>query len=593
MLEPSILFDDAAHGRFRAFFQPRGIITTCNPEDVPAVLGALETVREMGLYAAGYFSYELGFALEPKLRQVLPLQREVPLLWFGVFDAPQKIDNIEAAFDIWCHGRAYAGPLHYLWDQARYRERFTRVRQLIAAGDLYEANLTFQAEFSFVGDPMALYRSLRAGSAAPHGAYINDGARVILSLSPELFFDIRQGTITTRPMKGTAPRMHSPREDQMMHDVLFNSAKDRAENLMIVDLMRNDLSRIAQAGSVETSNLFAIESYPTVHQMVSTVTAQTKVGISVNDMVRALFPCGSITGAPKIRAMEVLQDVEDGPRGVYTGAIGYFSPKGDAQFNVAIRTLTIPGTCRDDFQTVGTTGRLGIGGAVVYDSDATSEYAECLLKSRYMTLNHQPLELIETLRFTPAEGFIRQPLHLARMANSAGYFRIPFDENAAHQALSNAVAAAQGPLRVRLVVNEAGTFSASTALLGPTPTVWTYAMSPKPVASSDLFARHKTNLRGLYEGEHARLSNLSGCDEVLFCNERGELAEGSRSNIFVRRDGKLLTPPLSAGALDGCLRRELIEMGQAVETILTPADLAGDVLVGNSLRGLIPAVPIV
>lgn len=590
MVEPTILFDDATHASFRAFIQPRGIITAHNPEDVSAALGALETVREMGLFAAGYFSYELGFALEPKLYNRLPPTRDVPLLWFGVFDAPQKIGNIEAAFDEWCHGRAHAGPLHYLWDQARYRERFTQVRQLIAAGDLYEANLTFQAEFSFAGDPMALYRRLRTSSAAPHGAYVNDGARVILSLSPELFFDIHQGTITTRPMKGTAPRMPDPAEDQMMHDVLFNSAKDRAENLMIVDLMRNDVSRIAQAGSVETSNLFAIESYPTVHQMVSTVSAQMKAGGAVGDIVRALFPCGSITGAPKIRAMEVLQDAEDGPRGVYTGAIGYFGPDGDARFNVAIRTLTIPGVQQAE---AAVTGRLGIGGAVVYDSDAASEYAECLLKARYMTLQHQPLVLIETLRFTPTEGFTRLPMHLDRMAHSARYFRIPFAESAARQALKEAVANTQGALRVRLTITETGEYTVTTAPLTSTPAAWTYALSPKPVASRDLFARHKTSLRKLYEDEYARHNSLVGCDEVLFCNERGELAEGSRTNIFVRRDGKLLTPPLASGVLPGCLRRELIEMGQATEVILTPSDLTGDVLVGNSLRGLIPAVPIV
>jgi para-aminobenzoate synthetase / 4-amino-4-deoxychorismate lyase len=585
MQQPAIILDDAAHGRIRAYGCPLGVISADTPKDVPAALGALETVREMGLHAAGYFSYELGYCLEPKLEPRLPIRRDVPLLWFGVFDAPEKIEvnHLDAAFEHWCQGRAYAGALRYEWSESEYRKRFERVRALIEAGDLYEANLTFRAAFPFVGDPMALFRILRDRSAAPYGAYVYDGQRHILSLSPELFFHLSQGVITTRPMKGTAARKRDRHEDLEAREALFESKKDRAENLMIVDLLRNDLSRISQIGTVTVDDLFAVETYPTVHQMVSTVSGQVMSGISVRDIVHALYPCGSITGAPKIRAMEVIHSVEGHPRGIYCGAIGYFGPDFEAQFNVAIRTLTIAGH----------SGTLGIGGAVVHDSVSDGEYAESLLKARYMEMSYKPLELIETLRHTPEEGYVRQNLHLARMRRSAEFFHIDFDETAAIAAMDGATAEAKGPVRVRLSLAETGRFACTIEPLPKNVVAWTYVISPKRISSTDLFAQHKTNQRDLYDREYARLTNLVGCDEVLFVNERGEVAEGRRTNVFVKKDGVLITPPLSCGSLDGCLRHEMVEKGLAVEGILKPEDLCGEIYLGNSMRELIRAVAIV
>lgn len=584
MHQPTIILDDAAHGRVRAYGCPLGIISADTPKEVPAALGALETVREMGLHAAGYFSYELGYCLEPKLTARLPLRRDVPLLWFGVFDAPEKIEanHLDAAFEEWSQGRAYAGALRYEWSEAKYRERFEKVRELIEAGDLYEANLTFRAAFPFVGDPMALFRILRDRSAAPYGAYVDDGKRHILSLSPELFFAATQGVITTRPMKGTAARKRDRHEDDKAREALFESKKDRAENLMIVDLLRNDLSRISQVGSVTVDDLFSVETYPTVHQMVSTVSGQLMSGASVRDLVHALFPCGSITGAPKIRAMEVIQAVEGHPRGIYCGAIGYFGPDFEAQFNVAIRTVTIEGH----------KGTLGIGGAVVNDSVSAGEYAESLLKARYMEMAYKPLELIETLRYAPDEGFVRLPLHLQRMARSAAFFHIAYDEQAAQAAMDAAVAGVKGPVRVRLSLTEKGKFACTVEPLPRNVVAWTYVISPKRISSTDLFSQHKTNQRELYDREYARLTNLVGCDEVLFLNEHGEVAEGRRTNVFIKRNGQYVTPPLTSGALDGCLRHAMIEAGQAVEGVLKPEDLEGEVYLGNSMRELIRAVPI-
>jgi para-aminobenzoate synthetase/4-amino-4-deoxychorismate lyase len=573
---PTVILDDATPGRerlkrFGGFVR---VVRADTPDEVPAALAALSGAVAGGHYAAGYFSYELGYLLEPRLAGLLPPARRVPLLWFGIFRDCEAVgpDALQA------RGRAYAGPLRHEWDAAAYRAQFDRVREWIAAGDLYQANLSFRSRFPFAGDAMALYLALRERAGAAHCAYIDDGQRQILSLSPELFFDLsRDGALTARPVKGTAARAKDASADAAARAHLAASAKDRAENLMIVDLLRNDLGRIAEVGSVAATDLFAIETYPTLHQMVSTVTARLKQGTEIADVVRALFPCGSVTGAPKIRAMEVIHELEQSPRGVYCGAVGHFAPDGSANFNVAIRTLTIEGD----------KGELGIGGAVVHDSLATAEYAECLLKARYYDAARKPFELIETLRYEPHKGFVRAERHLARMKASAEFFHIPFDDSAAWRSLNNATADAKENLRVRLTLNESGEFARTAAPLGQSAQEWTYAISEKRIDSADVLLRHKTNWRELYESEYAAL----GADEVIFLNERGEITEGSRTNVFAQICGRLLTPPLSSGVLNGCLRAEMLaEYDCEVSTIMLDDLARADaIFLGNSLRGLIRA----
>jgi para-aminobenzoate synthetase/4-amino-4-deoxychorismate lyase len=559
-----VILDD---GPRRVFCAPLTVIRAITAAEVPAALAAVERALGQGRHVAGWLGYELGYALEPRLAGYLA-GRTVPLLQLGVFDAPSR----EAPP---AQGRAYAGPLRPEWDQAAYAGRFAWVKDYIAAGDIYQANLSLRARFAFAGEPRALYEQLRAQSGAAHCAYVDYGPH-ILSLSPELFFDLSQdGRIMVRPMKGTLVRQG---DDQAERAQLSASAKDRAENLMIVDLIRNDLSRIAEPGSVEVDELFKVETYPTLHAMVSSVTAKKRAGAGVADILRALFPCGSVTGAPKIRAMEILHELESSPRGAYCGAIGQFSPPSNgggvsARFNVAIRTLTVWGD----------QGELGVGGGVVQDSRMESEYAECLLKARFFEASRRSLELIETLRWE--NGFSRLDSHLARMNHSARVFGMAFDDAAARAALDSAVAGKTGQWRVRLTLNEDGVHNATAHDLPYNPPHWTYAISPERTDSRDLFLRHKTNWRELYESEAKRL----GTDEVIFRNERGELTEGARSNIFIARDDVLLTPPSMSGLLDGRLRAELIARGRAHEAILTPDDLAGDVYFGNSLRGLILA----
>ena len=558
-----VILEDGPSAR-RVYRHPRAILSARAAAEIPPVLAAIDAALDQGLHVAGWLGYELGIALEPRLQSLTP--DAGPLLHLGIFDGP-SLDAPQPS------GRAYAGPLAWEWDEAAYERRFGQVKAYIAAGDIYQANLSFRARFAFAGDPLALYEALREKSGAGHCAYVDDGARQLLSLSPELFFAQGQDrTLTARPMKGTAPRQD---DDEKARQRLAASEKDRAENLMIVDLIRNDLSRIAEAGSVGVRDLFQVETYPTLHTMVSTVSARKRVDADAADILRALFPCGSVTGAPKIRAMEILRELETSPRGAYCGAIGFFAPDGSARFNVAIRTLTVTGG----------TGELGIGGGVVQDSKEESEYAECRLKARFFESARRPLELIETLRFE--NGFPRGDRHLARMAASATLFGLAFDRDKAERALADAVGDAAGPLRVRLSLDEAGSHNAAAAPLPPNPPCWSWRLSQQRTQSKDLLLRHKTSWRELHDREAAQ----AGTDEVLFRNERDEITEGARSNIFVRRGGMLLTPPLEAGVLNGCLRAELIERKQAREERLTAEDLGGEVFLGNSLRGLIPARP--
>jgi len=572
-----VVLDDREGERF--YTQPVDIIRADAPEEVGGALAKVEEALAGGRHAAGYLAYELGYAFEERLVALLPPDRKVPLLWFGIFERfSTREDRAEEP-------RTYAGALAHEWDRARYELAFDRMRELIAAGDLYQANLSYRARFAFLGEPYALYRELRAAAGARHCAFVDDGERQILSLSPELFFAVSpDGRIRTRPMKGTAARGLTAEEDAASRARLRTSDKERAENLMIVDLLRNDLSRIARPGSVEVEELFEVETYPTLHQMVSTIGARLGAGARAETILRALFPCGSVSGAPKLRAMEVIRATETSPRGVYCGAIGHFSPDGSASFNVAIRTLTITGG----------RGELGIGGAVVFDSRAGAEYDECRLKARFYETARHPTALIETLRHVPGEGFVRAERHLARMAASASALGISFDAEQARAAMRESVRGRDGPSRVRLVLHEDGMPGAEATPFAASAAPWRFAVSLRRVRAGDPLLRHKTTRREMFEEARARLAATHGCDEILFLNERGELTEGSRTNIFLEIEGRLLTPALASGLLDGCLRRELMEEGRCAEAVLSRADLdrAERIFLGNSLRGLIPAVPV-
>ena len=463
------------------------------------------------------------------------------------------------------------------WDAGRHAGAVMRAKDFIASGDIYQANISMEAEVRVLGHPLAAYARLRGASRAGYGGVMFTGTHWLLSASPELFFTLEDGMLTARPMKGTAARQGSDVADAAAARHLASDAKERAENLMIVDLLRNDLARVAVAGSVSVPSLFDVETYPTVHQMTSSVHAQIAEGLGPVDVLRALFPCGSVTGAPKIRAMEVIAELEGRTRGPYTGSMGWIG--GDAAgFNVLIRTLVLAEG--DD------SARLGLGSGVVADSNAANEWRECLAKGAFVGSQARVPDLIETMRFDPYDGVERLTLHLERLSASARTFGIPFDRHAVRNELQGATFALNAPSRVRLVLGAEGGISIETGPLPRSPEEpVAVALMPLPVHPSDYRLRHKTSSRTFHDA--ARRG--AGTFEVAFERPDGLLSEGSFTNIFVERDGRLLTPPASLGLLPGILRRSLIEDGKAQEAPLTRVDLAGGFLIGNALRGLMRA----
>lgn len=580
---PYVLLDDnsSPEGAGYLFTDPVDRLVCHDPETVPQTLAAIDAARNRGLYAAGFLAYELGYALEPKLGPLMPVARNTPLIWMGLFEHRRDVD-VTALIEEEA-GTYRLEELRPELERAAYSADIAAIKDAIASGDVYQINHTFKFRFDFSGDPLALYGELRRKQRAAFGAVVADADFHILSLSPELFVEARDGTARGRPMKGTAPRGPTPEADASRQQWLRNDEKSRAEHLMIVDLVRNDLGRLATTGSVRVPDLFRIETYPTLHQMVSDVTADLRPGVGFGDLARALFPCGSITGAPKIRAMEIIRDLEPEARGVYTGAVGMVAPDGALRFNVAIRTLRLDQAGK---------GELGVGGGIVFDSDAEAEYGECLLKARFLTDPCEPFQLIETL-LLEAGGYALLDHHLERLATSATFFGFPCDSGRVRRDLEAlADDLGDGSFKVRLLLDERGKVSLNSAPLTPPASGarLTYTFSGKPVDRDSPFTFHKTTRRRLLDDARERAES----DEVLFVNDRGEVTEGSYTNVFIERDGRLLTPPVDCGLLAGTLRRQLLEEGRAVEALLTPADLesADAVYLGNSVRGLVPAIPV-
>ncbi|MGE3229789.1 MAG: aminodeoxychorismate synthase component I, partial [Hyphomicrobium sp.] len=511
-----------------------------------------------------------------------------PLLWFGLYGAPREMSEREV--DHWLATHTRSGSYQFTsvttaWDQAAYEQRFSAVQDKIRAGDIYQLNLTFKARFRLEGSPLTFYRDMRQRQRVTYAGIVDTGEVTVLSASPELFIEKHGRVVATRPMKGTAPRAGTPEADEEARRVLASDIKQRAENLMIVDLMRNDLGRIAEVGSVSVTDLFTVETFRTLHQMTSGVRATLQDGVGLADLIRAIFPPGSVIGAPKIRAMELIRDYETEPRGVYCGAIGTISPEGTALFNVAIRTPVI---FRDG------RGEMGIGSGVVYDSVGAKEYAECLLKMKFLTDPPKSFELIETLLHEAGTGYWLLDGHLRRLAASAAYFGFAYDEGKVLAALDAAVAGRTDErLRVRLLLAEDGgvTVTVANQPAQVPGAVMGYVISETRLDSSNAFLFHKTTRRELYDHEWQHYADTAKADEVLYLNERGEVAEGSRTNVFIALGGKLLTPPLSSGLLPGVLRSELLRSGEAEEAVLTLDDLAraDAVYVGNSVRGLVRA----
>ena len=566
---PFLLFDDARQGgRARLYRRPVGEIRAERMDDVLPALGSLQKAVRGGAHAAGFLAYEAGYALDPALASAAR-QGRGPLLWFGLFD---RFEEVEAASLLPDPDGAWNGAPQPGITRDDYLAAVAEVHEQLRAGEHYQVNLTFPCAVVIQGDPAALYARLRGASQAGWGALIRHPGGWLLSCSPEQFFTLRSGEIEAKPMKGTAA-------PDAPDAVLTEDAKSRAENLMIVDLLRNDLARVAEPGSVAVPELFAIERYPTVTQMVSRVTARLRTGLDAVDVLRTIFPCGSVTGAPKVAAMKALRALEPHPRGAYCGAAGWIEPGGDAAFNVLIRTLEI--------STNRAVATLGLGSGLVVDSIAADEWSECKSKGAFLTRDRPAIDLIETMRFDPSDGVIELDRHLDRLMASAEALEFRFNRHAARNELQAATFARRTPALARLLLSPSGTMAVEVR---PLPRARTEPANikivPLPVPSDDYRLRYKTTDRSFYD--EARIA--SGADEVIFADGDGWLTEGSFTSLFVKReDGMLVTPPLSRGLIPGILRTKLIAEGKAVEGDLRREDIEGGFMVGNMLRGLVKA----
>ncbi|WP_301102913.1 aminodeoxychorismate synthase component I [Propionivibrio sp.] len=574
---------DADDGGAIVLSEFRRVISFADGGDLALVFAALEAASAQGEWIALAADYELGACFEPA---VIP--SAAPSLCGWVFgqarhlDAQGVIAFLECCLDGLAEHERVAGvaEVKVMLSAADHGSSVEQIRRWIADGDCYQINLTFPIDCRVYGHSLALYSRLRERQPVRYGAYLVTPEKTVLSFSPELFFERRGSHVLTRPMKGTAQRGATPAEDEAKRAALLVSEKERAENIMIVDLLRNDLGRLAAPGKVRVDSLCVAEAYPTLWQMVSSVSADLP-GASLSELFRALFPCGSITGAPKIRAMQRISELEFAPRGLYTGALGWLAPGGDCRFNVAIRTLDVQPDGR---------ARLGVGSGIVIDAVAELEYAECLLKSEFLTGCDPGFELIETLRLEGGD-YPLLTLHLERLQASAHALCFSCDLPAISAALAeHASARAIGTYRVRLTLTHEGHYHVSLTPLTDETGPWWVVLADEQLDANDYLLRHKTSARSRYQRALAALAEHPELFDSIFFNTRGEVCEGARSNVFVEHDGVLLTPPLACGLLPGVMRRQLLESGRAVEAVLTRDDLLGAsaIYMANALRGLIP-----
>jgi len=562
---------DKDNSRNFLFADPVEIITCRKPAELQKCFLQMENCREKGFYLAGFFAYEMGYFLEESLRRHCP-KTDYPLLWFGVYPEPLRLlprdDKRENRSFFFSQPRLAV-------DFRQYEKAIRKIKSCIARGNTYQINYTSRYDFHFIGDIAGFYERLKQSQKVSYSALIHFDGNAVISLSPELFFRVDAGgNITVKPMKGTSPLSASSR--WLSHDT-----KNQSENVMIVDLLRNDLGRICLPGSVRVKKLFEVEKYETLLQMTSTVTGRLRPQIKMLDMIKSLFPCGSVTGAPKIRSMKIISDLEQGPRNIYTGAIGYFAPDGQSVFNVAIRTIDLRRQSGHKYQ-----ARMGVGGGIVYDSRPKDEFEECRLKGKFLIGTMPEFALIETMLLE--NGKLKYlSRHLQRLKKSARYFSIACPVDKIKTALNAYAAKLAGRIRLRLLLKPDGNISIQhqpAASLSASSLF--IAVSERKTNSDDPFLYHKTTHRKLYDEEFKRYS-ARGYFDVVFRNEKDEITEGAISNIFILVKGRWYTPHLSCGLLNGIARQVMIRKLNAVEKILYLKDLksAEQIVLTNSVRG--------
>ncbi len=556
-----------------------------NPSKVKDAINRAEKIVATGHYAICVFPYEAGFALEPAWFYHENLPYPCVFLFFkqNVFFDHKSGKFSENAPDGFLLGNVNTNwGMNRLWFDTHYneyRKKIKKIKHFIEQGETYQVNYTIRCWFEFYGSVYGMYMNLRRMQPVPYSALIKDGKGFILSFSPELFFKKTGNKIKTMPMKGTIGRGSNESEDKKNAEILKKSIKDRAENIMIVDMMRNDLGRICNSGSIVVEPLFHIEKYRTLFQMTSTVSGQLKENVSLYEIFKSLFPSASVTGAPKIRTMQIISELEKNPRKIYTGSIGFISPERNCVFNVAIRTIMIDGK----------KGMMGTGGGIVYDSVPHKEYKECLLKAMFLVNSTKKMALIETMLYTGRDYFLFD-LHMKRLSKSAKFFRFSFSIKKITNELKKLTDSFEVNTiyRVKLLLFPDGKVSLSFQPAEKTSGIQKSAFSRRKIDPENIFLYHKTTVRKIYDDCY-RKARKAGYFDIIFQNTKGEITEGCISNVFIEKSGILYTPAVKSGLLPGVLREHLIREGKVEEKVITEKELlnADRIFLGNSVRGLV------
>lgn len=552
-----IILHHHASSRWLRFRNPSHVIETGTIGDIKTALREIEAqVRRKGLYAAGFISYEAAGAFDPALCAKTP--QDFPLLWFGLYSSPEEIELPEPDF-----GAYYLGDWIPSVGKSEYFRAISKIKEHIHSGDTYQVNYTLQLRIPFSGDPWNLFLAMVRAQSPRYAAWVDIGRFAVCSASPELFFDLDGRRLTCKPMKGTVKRGRTLGEDTSLAAWLHGSEKNRAENIMIVDMIRNDLGRIANSGSVEVEKLFEVERLPTLWQMTSTIHAYSEEPVS--EIIAALFPCASITGAPKIRTTRIIAELEKVPRNIYTGCIGFIGPRRCSQFNVAIRTAVV--------DRLKETAEYGAGGGIVWDSESRDEYTEAILKARVLVEKRPGFSLLETLLWSREGGYFLLDYHMKRLSDSAAYFDYPVNIMHVREALEEKERGFAGADRkVRLLLDRRGfcEIQVSPLMQRESKKVLRVKPADKPVDAADVFLYHKTTVRNIYE---AALRNCPDCDDVILWNEDQQITESSAANLVAEINGALYTPPVEAGLLAGVFRAWLLDQGKIHERKLYLHDL--------------------
>ncbi len=576
------------------FTDPEMIITCYKTAQIKPCLEQLQGLKKQGFFLSGFLSYEAGYAFCKKFKNKQNKKYNFPLIWMGVFKNPyiydhntgkfitaSKINLISDSYRL--QDACKISNLKFAISRDDYMDNIQKIKKLIKSGDTYQVNYTTKLKFNFKGTDLALYQKLRDNQQVEYSAFIKSKQFSILSYSPELFFRQTKGHICARPMKGTMPRGINAQDDIKIRRFLRNDPKNRAENIMIVDLLRNDLGKISKTSSVKTSRLFHVEKYKTLLQMTSTVESKLKKRIRLYDLFASLHPSGSVTGAPKIRTMEIIKQLEPEDRKIYTGSIGYISPDETSVFNVAIRTILLKGT----------KGEMGIGGGITYSSCPESEWNECKLKAKFLT--QAPFQLIETMRWSKKEDIFLFNLHLKRLRASAEFFGFSCKLKKIREALRQKINTLHPDknYKLRLLLKISGDISVHACVLSrqkPHTGIPKICISPYRLNPRSIYLYHKTTRRRLYNRQF-RQYKKQGFFDVIFLNNKEEVCEGAISNIFLKKKGVYYTPPVACGLLPGVFRKYFIEKhkNKVKEKILSIEDLANaDVIYcANSVRGMV------